>query len=133
MSKQTAAPMRYQDGDYADLACISHGVVPHIYRSKIDAWACSSCGSLDYPTEPPTPHRLKEPTLAEPWKPPVQPTGVRIRRSDGTSETLPLGGYFEVVVRKVGSTTIEGVEHPLVRGSAHEFASITFTYPKESK
>src|SRR6266545_1484649 len=124
---------RFQDGDVADIECCSpHGVNVHTYYGKSGAWL-GRCGFV-YPTEEfVVPHRLKAPVHAEPWRPPIQPSGVRIRRSDGTSETLPLGGYFEVVVRKVGSTTIEGVEHPLVRGSAHEFASITFTYPKESK
>jgi len=129
-TKTTPAPVRFSDGDFAFIECAcGAGVKGHIYHSNPEAWGSAHCGS---PTRPETPPELPQPHYVEPPPPPTQPSGVRVRRSDGSSETLPLAGYFEVVVRPQGGHP-DDPERVVVRGSAHEFASVTFIYQGEKK
>jgi hypothetical protein len=123
MNETTTAPP-VVDGDGTFI-----GETWHVYYSKLDAWVSSRDGTIVRPETPPELPRPQESETT--FRPPIQPNAVRIRKADGTSETVPLtkwGGY-EVVVRPFGDDGYGAV----VALPAHEIAELKFVFTKENK
>lgn len=126
--KAPPAPVYFEAGEFADVECVNGaGLTVHVYNGDRNTWVCSHCGGEARPATPPEAKRPQEADEQQQWRPPTQPTHVRVRLANGESFTFPLtseGGY-SVRVDPLGGHG-QAVGH-----AAHEVRELKFVFPKE--